>query len=138
MKNVVETKLPAQLRTNLAATQLDADNLGAYVDAADQLWGSDLAAQRKVTVSAVEHQVSAVNTVGARGTTAKSGARGGGGSSKGGSGNRANNRLVDGKCRVHAKYGADAYTCANPSACSMKAVLKKKKVAEVTAAPDDD
>ena len=137
VKNVVESKLPAQIRSHLAATPLDADNLGAYVDAADQLWGSDLAAQRKVTVSAVEHQVSAVNTVGARGAPAKPGAKGSG-SSKGGSGNRANNRLIDGKCRIHARYGADAYTCANPSACSMKAVLKKKKVAEVTATPEDD
>ena len=127
-KNIVETKLPPQLRPSLAAVQLDADDMGTYVNA-DQLWGSELAAQRKVTVSAVD-QVAAINT----GSNAKSGSKSGGKS-----GNRANGRLVDGKCRVHAKYGADAYTCANPSACSMKSVLKKKsKVAEVTAAPDDE
>ena len=111
--------------------------MASYANAADQLWGSDAAAQKRVTVSAVEaSQVAAVSTGGAKGNTAKAGNKGGGGKSSGG--NRANGRLVDGKCRVHTKYGADAFGCANPADCSMKRQLKQKtKVAEITAAEDE-
>ena len=46
--------------------------------------------------------------------------------------NRANGRLVDGKCRIHAKYGAETYNCANPAECSMKRQVKAKpKVADI-------
>ena len=135
-KNLLEQKLPIHLRPTLAAAHLDADNMKSYVDNADQLWGSDVAAQRRVTVSAVEGQVAAVkDTGGAKGNTAKAVNKGG---SKSGGGSRANGRLVDGKCRGHNKYGADAFSCANPAECSMKGKIKKRtKVAEITAAEDD-
>ena len=132
-KNLLEQKLPIHLRPTLAAAHLDADNMKSYVDNADQLWGSDVAAQRRVTVSAVEGKVAAVKDTNSN--TAKAVNKGGG---KSGGGSRANGRLVDRKCRVHNKYGADAFSCANPAECSMKGKIKKKtKVAEITAAEDD-
>ena len=92
-----------------------------------------------MTVSAVEtaaNQVAAVKGAGtAKGSVTKAVNKGG---SKSGGGSRANGRLVDGKCRGHNKYGADAFSCANPAECSMKGKIKKRtKVAEITAAEDD-
>ena len=130
-KNLAEQQMPVHLRPTLAAVDLDADDMQSYVDKADQLWGSDVAAQRRVTVSAVEtNQVAAVKTASStrnNGTTAANK-----GSNKTGGNNRANGRLVEGKCRIHAKYGAESYTCANPAECSMKRQLKAKpKVADI-------
>ena len=134
-KNLAEQKMPVHLRPTLAAVDLDADDMRSYVDTADQLWGSDVAAQRRVTVSTIEtsppNPVAAVKTVtstktdGVAATTTSNNRRSGRNRQTGG-------RLVEGKCRIHTKYGAEAYTCANPTECSMKRQLKvKPKVAEV-------
>ena len=130
-KNLVEQQLPIHLRPTLARLHCDADNLSPYVDAADELVGSDAAAQRRVTVGAVEATVAAVTPSGG-GT--KAGQKRGGGSKRGGG-----KKLVDGKCSTHHRFGKEAFTCQNPSACKMKDVIKPRpKVAEVTAAPDDE
>ena len=134
-KNLAEQKMPVHLRPTLAAVDLDADDMQSYVDRADQLWGSDVAAQRRVTVSAVEaNLVSAVKGTGsAKGSVAKNANKGGNRSSGGGNRNgRPGNRLVDGKCWVHVKFGAEAYSCANPTDCSMKQQVKAKaRVADI-------
>ena len=65
---------------------------------------------------------------------AKSGQKRGSGSKRGGG-----KKLVDGKCSTHHRWGKEAFTCQNPSACKMKDIIKPRpKVAEVTAAPDDE
>ena len=122
----MEQQLPVHLRPTLARLTCEADNLSPYVNAADELYGSDAAAQRRVTVSAVE--AAPVAAVTPAGGGPKSSQKRGGGSKRGG----GNKKLVDGKCTTHSRYGKDAYTCQNPSACKMKDVLKPRpKVAEV-------
>merc|ERR1711989_159146 len=106
-KNLVEQQLPAHLRPTLARIACDADDLSPYVDAADELHGSDAAAQRRVTVSAVE--AATVAAVPPAGGGPKSGKRRGGSKRTGGG-----KKLTDGKCSTHAKYGKDAYTCQAP------------------------
>merc|ERR1711989_174401 len=87
-KNLVEQQLPAHLRPTLARIACDADDLSPYVDAADELHGSDAAAQRRVTVSAVEAaNVAAVTPAGGG---AKSGQKRGTRSKRGGA-----KKLVD-------------------------------------------
>ena len=119
-KNLVEQQMPIHLRPTLARLSCEADDLSPYVDAADELYGSDAAAQRKVTVGAVEAApVAAVTPAGGGAKTAKK--RGGGGSKKSGGGGQG--KLVDGKCFTHNKYGKEAYTCQNTN-CKMKDVIK--------------
>ena len=135
-KNLVEQKMPAHLRPTLAAVDLDADDMRSYVDKADQLWGSDAAAQRRVTVSTIEtsppNPVAAVKSVTASSNKTDGAAAATKNTNRRSGSSRSSGRLVDGKCRIHAKYGAETYTCANPTECSMKRQVKAKpKVADI-------
>ena len=131
-KNLVEQQMPVHLRPTLARLACEADNLSPYVDAADELYGSDAAAQRRVTVSAVEAASAApVAAVTPAGGGARSGRRRGGGGS-GGKKTGGGRKLTDGKCFTHHRYGKEAYTCQAPSECKMKDIIKPRpKVAEV-------
>ena len=129
-KNLVEQQLPVHLRPTLARIACDAADLSAYVDAADELHGSDAAAQRRVTVSAVEAANVAAVTPAGGGTKKKTG---------GGKKTSGRGKLKDGKCYSHNRYGKEAFTCQAPQECKMKDIIKARPtVADVTAKENDE
>ena len=128
-KNLVEQQLPVHLRPTLARITCDADNLSPYVDAADELHGSDAAAQRRVTVSAVEAANVAAVTPAGGGTKKKTG---------GGKKTSGRGKLKDGKCYSHNRYGKEAFTCQAPQDCKMKDIIKARPTVADIAAKDDD
>ena len=101
---------------------------------ADKLVATETASAMKLQVAPEGNTVAAVTkSGGGKGAAKKKPASGGKrtGSSSGGGGANPSRKLTDGKCHIHSKFGADAYTC-DPPVCKMKGQVKPKlKIAEI-------
>ena len=133
IKNALEQKLPANIRPMLAKKDMDTKKLQDYTDEADKLVNTEAAAAVKVDiVHAVEAEGAVAAVKPARGGR-NSAAKKSGGSSSG-------DKLINGLCRFHHKFGDEAYNCASQQ-CKKKGQVKlgpTRTVNETTSTSNSD